>query len=153
MQRAYLGDSQVARLLGDASAATEAKNDWASAAKRWIAKRKREDQDGPATKRAQFTRKKSYMWGVTLHSILEASIGKGLQHFRAAPDARPLDAHQWPYLAVAPDQGVDGLSCGFFLRYSKHINLELWYDPSHGTGCGGIRRQRCGIAASCPSHI
>lgn len=132
MQRSYLGDNQIARILGDASVATDAEDDWAATARRCIAKRKNDDQGGSVAKHLRFGKTKSYMWGVTLHSILEGATGKGSEYFRAAPGERSPDAHRWPYLAVAPDQGADGLCCGFFLRYAKHMNLELRYDPSHG---------------------
>lgn len=60
--------------------------------------------------------------------------GKDLEWFRqpALLSERNPDASQWPYLGVCPDQGSDGLCGSAFLKFGRCINLEMFYDVSHG---------------------
>ena len=43
-----------------------------------------------------------------------------------------MSPRHWPYLSIAADQGSDGFSAQFWLKYAFHGNIDFTADLSHG---------------------
>jgi hypothetical protein len=75
-------------------------------------------------------------WGLALDNALTWTCGFGLEWFEMTDLlASDTDPFEWPYLAITPDQGSDGLSMVNAMKYGwaqKQYNVDVYYDPSHG---------------------
>lgn len=111
---------------------TQDRDDWKRRAKQWLGKRGISEVNNSAQRSGKLKRKKAYHWGCVLNQVVETYTGRSLSHWRV-PDSADRDPFCWPYLAVSCDQGSDGMSASFFLRWSEPLVVEFFWDPSHAT--------------------
>ena len=135
--RAYLGDAMFEELKPDANAAEvqRCREEWLDRARRFVCKRKREGDPGDAIDQARLKREKAYRWIVVLNQVLRSMTGKTLDYWKRPDDGEEDPSpcvYSWPYLGIAADQGSDGMSASFFLRWGQAVNAEFWWGPSHG---------------------
>lgn len=104
---------------------------------RTFLKRSRGDPDSadappPARKKR---RVKTYSLMLMIDNMVRNHIGagKGLEVFRVEADEQGTlpSPYSWRHLSVTSDQGSDNVCA---VGYLKHLglNLQEWYDPSHG---------------------
>ena len=134
----YYGEVQLADDMEDKAGVDSAKADWRSRARQYL---NRGEQAGEEEKQLEPRKKKhrvkAMMWGLALDNCLMSCTGKGLEAFEIGElvGDENSDPYSWPELAVAPDQGTDGMCMGHALAYGwagKQYNVDLVWDPSHG---------------------
>lgn len=122
--------------LGGQKGADEASAAWIERARTFL-KRSRGDPDSadappPARKKR---RVKTYSLMLMIDNMVRNHIGagKGLEVFRVEADEQGTlpSPYSWRHLSVTSDQGSDNVCA---VGYLKHLglNLQEWYDPSHG---------------------
>lgn len=128
----FTSDIGFAAAFEDQGATKEAQECWSQRVSAFLNKRKRddeEDKNAPPAKK----RKKSAAWLACVDHVLKMCCGTGLEYYRISKEKRACtDPWSWPYLAITPDQGPDGLCASFYARYGQDINLEMFFDISHG---------------------
>lgn len=122
----------MAQIAQDAQAEQHAKEAWVASARRWLRKRKGDETKGSKGPPKKF-RKKAYHWLVSLNSSLATVAGKSLTAFKVDKDeSKRPPPEEWPYLMISADQGPDGVCASFFARYHQFMNVDFFWDPSHG---------------------
>ena len=100
---------------------------WHSTASKWL--RKRQANPEAENPKRKLHRKAAHQWLACLDSIVQKWCGAGLSHWVPHP---PVPPRHWPYLSIAADQGSDGFSAQFWLKYAFHGNIDFTADLSHG---------------------
>ena len=131
----YLGPGDIALETGDSGQQAACRADWAKKARSWCEMRGLkehdglDDDEGPVMKK----RKASFNLGLAVDGILQKVTGVGFDHFKVPDEeSQRLPPEKWPYLSLAMDQASDNMSLSFFLRYKMMVNLDCWWDMSHG---------------------
>lgn len=94
----------------------------------WMIARRRRRRAPPKK-----VRKKSAAWLSCVDQLLSKCCGVQLERYQVLPQAwDSSDPHGWPYLALTPDQGPDGVSAIYYAQYGQSLNVEVFYDLSHG---------------------
>ena len=128
----FVSDATLSFAWGDQIAKADAKEQWLQRARGWVRKRAGEcDQGSREPPKKQ--RKKASTWIACVDQILRKCCSTGLDFWRVPREQWwTRDPFSWPYLAITPDQGPDGVSGLYFLRYGESINLDVFWDLSHG---------------------
>eukprot|EP00971_Amphidinium_carterae_P352563 6492651-Amphidinium_carterae.1 len=110
-----------------ASSSADPREKWGNQTRRLLGKRKAEDEGGQVGSKKP--RVKSHHVLCVIDNVLRECCGKTLLDF--APEAgQPFG--EWPYLAIASDQGPDMRCASYFMKYQLKLNMDVWFDPSHG---------------------
>lgn len=101
-----------------------------------IARRYLKRQLGETTKATaapKMKRQKSCQWVAMLENAL-ACVGVALKDFRVPADKLKdaSDCLSWKLLGVASDKGPDAVCGSSFLSRCVQLNMDTWWDPSHG---------------------
>ena len=105
--------------------------DWRSRARAFL----RQEAVELQPKRPRY-REKSCEWLLAVDNSLRVATGVGLHHFvkpdSEAPQGQQASPLAWPHLLMSPDQGSDGIAALNFLQRCKAVNIEAFWDMSHG---------------------